>query len=320
MLLKWEDLALQISETLTNREKILLSMTSKYFNQLKYQFIYREKINMGKILKLSYFDNFEMVEINDTMCMVGYADRIPKNAKFIYHKTGETQIPKYVTHLTFKDEFNQSIVNCIPASVTHLTFGFHFNQSIVNSIPALVTHLTFGYGFNQPIINAIPESVSHLKFGRHFDKSFGRILESVTHLTIGDKFSDTLFYVPFLTHLTLDCYYDSAFWGRKIPPLVTHLVFGQFACKRINKWHPIQNNMGPRGDTGTLGPVDTTKKNIEAPLPLDIPITVTHLEFNDCFSQPLNVPASVKEVSLSNKYSDQLIYDSKKTKIILRDH
>uniref|UniRef100_A0A6C0CD03 F-box and FNIP repeat-containing protein n=1 Tax=viral metagenome TaxID=1070528 RepID=A0A6C0CD03_9ZZZZ len=202
-----KDIGLQVSESLTNQEKIRFSMTSTYFNKLKYQFIYQNKINMARIRKLSYFNNFEFVEINDIMQEVGYANILPKNVKFICFSTGKTKIPQYVTHLTFIDKFNQSIANCIPNSVTCITFGHSFNQSIANCIPNSVTCLTFGHSFNQSIANCIPNSVTRLTFGHSFNQSIANCIpNSVTHLTFGCSFNQS----------TTNC----------IPNSVTHLTFG----------------------------------------------------------------------------------------------
>ena len=35
-----------------------------------------------------------------------------------------------LTHLTFGDDFNRDIKDCLPNSLTHLTFGSKFNQRL----------------------------------------------------------------------------------------------------------------------------------------------------------------------------------------------
>lgn len=47
--------------------------------------------------------------------------------KFLRVISNDMQFPKYVTHLTFDEKFNQKIRGIIPNTVTHLTFGEKFN-------------------------------------------------------------------------------------------------------------------------------------------------------------------------------------------------
>jgi len=201
----YDDIILKISQLLSNHQKIYLTMTSTFMNKFKYKFIYREKIDVDKIIKLSYFNNFECVSISDI------SDEIPKYAKYVYLITyimdlTHNPLP-LATHLTFGRFFNQSIIGKIPPSVTYLEFGSCFNRSIKDSIPPSVIHLIFGFDFNQSIKNSIPSSVTHLTFGTSFDRSIkNNIPSSVTHLTFGYCFNQPI-----------EC---------NIPSSVTHIVFG----------------------------------------------------------------------------------------------
>jgi len=173
---------IKISEELTDKEKITLTMTSKKMDNLKHKFIYYEKINVHKISVLPYFNNFACVVITDMM------QDCPTNAKHVYYYAHNTTIPERVTHLTFDACFNQSIKGCIPLSVTHLTFGSCFNKSIKNDIPPSITHLIFGWNFDQSIAGNIPSSVTHLKFNFWFNQPIDNLPKSVTHLTLDSTF------------------------------------------------------------------------------------------------------------------------------------
>jgi hypothetical protein len=159
----YHDIILKICEELSDREKIYLTMTSKWMDKFKYKCRYREKICVDEIANLSYFDNFECIRLSKP------TSRCPKFAKYIYFVADMTNIPPMVTHLRFFYVFNEQIKKCIPGSVTHLKFNFWFNQPIEDDdIPVSVTHLEFGDLFNQPIRNKIPASVIYLKFGYSF--------------------------------------------------------------------------------------------------------------------------------------------------------
>lgn len=240
MLTLCREMVLKISESLSDREKIYLSMTSLSMNQLKHKFVYVEKIIVDRIINLSYFNNFECVELSDTTY------RYPKYAKYIHFyadtniiPTGVTNlvflyyfddiikgyIPDSVKYLTFVFSFNQSIKNCIPSSVTHLEFGDNFDCSINGSIPSSVIYLTFGYSFNRSIRGNIPFCVTHLIFGTLFNKRIknskdntGRIIRaipaSVVYLEFGDSFNQPI--------------------KDYIPPSVTHIKFGYHFNQPIN--------------------------------------------------------------------------------------
>jgi len=148
-------------------------------NKLKNKFIYHSKINLHKINKLSYFDNFEHIEISSL-------------------EYGQCRLPNSIIHLEFDDNFNQEITKFIPSTVTHLIFGDHFNQPIKDIIPPSVTHLTFGYRFNQPIGNNIPSTVTHLTFIGIFEKgeycaTFGNYFQN----PIKDRLPFTVIYLTF---------------------------------------------------------------------------------------------------------------------------
>jgi len=176
MLTLYQEMICIISEFLVDKEKIRLTMISRLFDKLKYVFIYREKVNINKIIKLSYFDNFENIEMN----VMGAN---PKNAKYIHYVARRGDIPKFITHLTIGTLINQSKI-FIPLSVTHLTFSSKFNELIYFYIPPSVTHLEFGYCFDKSIEGNIPSSVTHLTFGLHFNQSIDDIPLSVIDIKI----------------------------------------------------------------------------------------------------------------------------------------
>src|SRR5688500_8667884 len=95
------DLILLISRYISDREKIYWSMSCKKMDSVKYKMIYREKINVERIIQLTYFDNFENVEA------IGSINNRPKHAKYVHLCIHGTDIPSFVTHLTFGHYFNK---------------------------------------------------------------------------------------------------------------------------------------------------------------------------------------------------------------------
>jgi len=236
MLSLCEDVILKISELLTDRQKIKLTMICKIMSKFKYKMMYREKIQLHLITGLPYFDNFQRIIILNTKHTT-----YPKNIKNIYlEPCMDFPINIPVTHLRLGNCFDLSINNCIPSSVIRLTFDTHFNKPLVN-IPSSVTHVTFGICFDQ-YLDGIPSSVTHLTLGWNFNRSIrNKIPQSVTHLTFGGCFNRSIKNnIPSsVTHLTFGCNFNKSIKGN-IPPFVTHLRFG----KCFNK--PIDNSVASR--------------------------------------------------------------------------
>jgi hypothetical protein len=295
MLKLYDDLIINIGEDLTDKEKITLSMVSKKLNKFKHKFIYREQIIITKINNLSFFDNFEsVIMFND--------GRYPKNVKYIYCKANtQTVIFPNITHLTFSNDFDQPINNCIPDSVTHLTFGQNFNQSIKGCIPNSVTHLIFGSDFDKSIAQHIPDGVTHLTFGKYFTGSIENNLpKKLKSLTLGPHFPYTEKHIPesvtdltlikinrylanfcllsSVTHLTLDV--GLAFPGgsiKQIIPLsVIHLTLGGYFDHHL--------------------------------IPNDIHESVTHLTFGEYFNQRISncIPRSVTHLTFGRDFNQYI--------------
>src|SRR5579872_4241728 len=166
-----KDIIVYITTYLTDKIKLNLLSSNKYFHSLKNEIIYHDCIDIDKIHHLWYYDRF---------------------TKLVVHNI-QHHIPKSVTHLTFGDNFNQNIKDCIPDSVTHLTFSDEFDQDIKDCIPKSVIHLHFGHSFNQDIRNCIPNSVIHLYFGYRFNQDIRDCIpNSVTHLHFGFCFDQDI--------------------------------------------------------------------------------------------------------------------------------
>jgi len=106
------------------------------------------------------------------MCLIGINNDTSKikKVKSVGH-LDQLKLFPYMTHLTFRVNFNQEIKpNVLPKSLTHLTFGHCFNQKIkANVLPPSLNHLTFDWYFNQEInINVLPSSLTHLTFSKYY--------------------------------------------------------------------------------------------------------------------------------------------------------
>uniref|UniRef100_A0A6C0C692 Uncharacterized protein n=1 Tax=viral metagenome TaxID=1070528 RepID=A0A6C0C692_9ZZZZ len=192
-----KDVYLQIGEYLDNKGKIQLSMTSKEMNKLKFIFLYEDRVDVDRIVNLSYYDNFEniassYISISRNFIMLLRKGRLPKNVKY-HHYTSD------VTHFFLEFDPNNTLIKCEPHSdvyfvegvpffVTHLTF-VDLNQPIYD-IPSTVTHLDFGDRFNRSIIGSIPSSVTHLRLGNNFNGNLCKksIPTSVKYLVLGEKY------------------------------------------------------------------------------------------------------------------------------------
>ncbi|AZL89944.1 F-box and FNIP repeat-containing protein [Megavirus baoshan] len=114
------DVIIYILEYLNDMDKIsFLSVNSRLYsliNNVWFNGIYNYRLIKG----LPYINRF----------------------KYIKYKTVSINIPDSVTHLTFGNNFNQDVKDCIPVSVTHLKFGHNFDQNVKNCIPNSVIYLT----------------------------------------------------------------------------------------------------------------------------------------------------------------------------------
>ncbi len=73
---------------------------------------------------------------------------------------------KNLTHLTFDDYFDQSII--LPGTLTNLTLGCYYNQPLI--LNKKLKYLTFGSSFNQPLI--LNHNLEHLTFGWNFNQQY----------------------------------------------------------------------------------------------------------------------------------------------------
>lgn len=209
-------------------------------------------------------------------------------------------IPASVTHLTFGNNFNQSIEDCIPSSVTHLKFGSAYNKNIGNSISNSVTHLTFGTGFSQDI-NSLPSSITHLTIRR--SSCLQNRLPSVTHLTVQDLNESVI--AP-ITHLTITNTFDS----KCIPSSVTHLVFSDYCNQHVYENDlPASVTHLTFSDYQNVTYIPNTVTHLTFGYWFDksidkiMPLSVTHITFGENFKQSINdLPESVVEVTLSTTY------------------
>ena len=81
-----------------------------------------------------------------------------------------------LTHLTFKNSFNQKLEDELKElkNLTHLKFGQNFNKKLEDSLKDLknLTHIIFRFKFNKKLENSLKElkSLIHLEFSVKFNK------------------------------------------------------------------------------------------------------------------------------------------------------
>lgn len=226
-----------------------------------------------------------------------------------------------VTHLYFKNNFNESIKNIIPHTVTHLYFGNAFNKFIKNYIPDTVTHLVFGNKFNKPIDGCIPHSIIFLRFGGNFNHPLRyplpqtlkqlvfdglyyhrishyhipnlkylsintleelSVSKSLSHLRIGFLTNVSFLKNTLVTHLKFCNFFNDVIDG-VIPFSVTHLEFGNDFDQSIAclKNHNVSHL--------TLGMFFSRE-------PSEFPLSLTHLIVHIRYCH--NVPEFIKHVEV----------------------
>jgi len=135
---------------------------------------FHEMINIDKIKNSLWFDNFTKVTINE-----------------------KVNLPINITHLTFDNNFNESINGYVPSTVTHLTFGKNFNQKLVTYYPidydlaakySLMLDSPEKYATEIELFKKehkyigkapdyhVPNGVTHVVFGEHFNQDIKECL------------------------------------------------------------------------------------------------------------------------------------------------
>uniref|UniRef100_A0A6C0C7E9 F-box domain-containing protein n=1 Tax=viral metagenome TaxID=1070528 RepID=A0A6C0C7E9_9ZZZZ len=178
-----KDAMLKICSFLPEKDRVYLTMITTTFGILRSEMLYSKKVRFDKIKDLSYFDNFESVQL------LSPTDRTPKFAKFVYYEASTHDIPLNVTHLSFAEGFNESIQEIIAPTVTDLEFSWDFVQPVHDCKPATVKNVTFGYYFdkgteeifgvhhligmnhNDHQLDALPITIVHVTYRRYFYKS-----------------------------------------------------------------------------------------------------------------------------------------------------
>jgi len=303
MLAANEDILFKITEFLLDRSIIYLTMTCKKFDTLKYKFIYREKVCVEKISYLSYFDNFECVELKYL------TDPRPKCARYVHFNTGETDIPNFVTHLMIDAAVPSTTHVTVPAGVTDFTLHGHDSATIsptvtyLNlmsnvkidipdsvtklsiggihdicdfhySIPSSVKYMKLYYGQGDAS-NYIPSSVKKLKL---LTSSMIKTPSSVTHLSIMFGTNAVLDYsfIPSVTHLKITSYCNVTFLNSEHSH-VTHLVNRIYLGS-----HHILKHLPPQLTHLTFG------VGFDQPIVSALPDSLIHLTFEGPYQYSIN--------------------------------
>ncbi|AQN68772.1 FNIp repeat-containing protein [Saudi moumouvirus] len=166
------DVLLKIFDYLSDKDKICLCSANTDLRQFIYNIKFCGIYNYNKIKDLSYYSRFKYIKYKANN------KHIPNSITLsAQRQVREKVLPSRLTHLTFVDDFNQSIKGCIPNSVTlsSCVFNEHSLRVFKNSpeeqvrekvLPSRLTHLTFGREFNQSIKGCIPNSVTHLTLSK----------------------------------------------------------------------------------------------------------------------------------------------------------
>ena len=214
------------------------------------------------------------------------------------------EIPDYVTHVVFANNFNRPLNQNIPNSVTHVRFGKEFNLQLRSGdLPPCLTHLTFGEKFNMKIGKGIiPKSVKSLRFGDLFQQDL--------YPTIPNS----------VTFLQLSYFYHKTIWDGDIPNSVTRLHFGvpddRVNKKKIKFWWkafdyyseidiPDYSIVIPDSVTSlTLGYFFNAKLNKE-----NISSSLKELEFGERFNRKIynhDLPSSLIDLTFGKAFNQKI--------------
>ena len=149
--------------------------------------------------------------------------------KYLHH------LPESLEHLTFGNEFNQSLEGVtLPSSLQTLTFGSDFDQSLEHvTLPSSLQTLTFGSDFDRSLKHVtLPSSLQTLTFGSDFDQSLEHVTlpSSLQTLTFGHWFNQSLEGVTLpsnLQTLTFGESFNQSLEHVTLPSSLQTLTFGE---------------------------------------------------------------------------------------------
>ena len=208
------------------------------FKKLKCKNVYVNKYlteDELEILKNNKVKNIKIKDISNISKLNIFPDYPElETLEFIFNQPIDdffSSFPKSVrlTHITFYEDFNQSIDNLRHLNyLTHLTFHHEINRPI-NILPINLTHLILKF-FDQPIDNLQSNSLTYLDFGFIFNQPIVGLknLPNLTYLDLGRNFNqpiEDLQYLSNLTHLYFSSNFNQPIVCLKYLPKLTYLSF-----------------------------------------------------------------------------------------------
>lgn len=177
--IKQKDIILFICSFLSNKDKLSFLSVCKFAHGLKQYIIYKEPIDLDKILVLDYYNQFINIRATASEIdnMKNYNKKFPDKMvklKLFYFREHIYNLIKdsyYLTHLVF-DNGCRVIDNRMPQlhKITHLTWNIQ--QKIKKRfLPKNLLHLEIGYNPNRDCY--IPNTIKKLTlmYGNRFDIS-----------------------------------------------------------------------------------------------------------------------------------------------------
>lgn len=177
---------------------------------------------------------------------------------------GGKKFPPKLTHLTFGKDFNQPVYG-LPDCIQYLKFDRTYHQSILD-LPKELKHLEINCDWTTIICN-MPLGLEYLSLGSFYDKDImDNLPASLKYLTIGDHARGIIKLPPNLIYLKFGKYYNCPI--DKLPPKLEYLEFGYLFDQPLG----------------------------------DLPPGLTHLILGYRYSHPLNLPASLKYLTIPKRY------------------
>jgi hypothetical protein len=201
-------------------------------------------------------------------------------------------IPKSVTHLTLRKDFNQSLQGILPDALVDLNLYCKFNQDILpGHLPSSLRNLSLGYKFNKPIIGCIPYGLVHLELDG-FNHNVDDLPASIIHLTFGDNFDHPVNKLPpFLLELKLGYYFTECI--NELPSTLTHLTL---SCEYSHNIDALPNSLVYLNLSGRFNRVITI-----------FPPRLKHLTFGTHYNQVLpTLPCTLKYLKLGRDFNQSI--------------
>lgn len=180
------DCFVHLDALLSDNAKVRLAVVSKSHLKFLQMFLYHKRMSVNSIRRLSYFDKFTCVTVDERTKIV------PNNARYIqyYQRENDAKFPVLTaTNGSIKninEVFVRSAKTKIPDEVERVTFGNEFKAGIDRHfLPSNMKYFDTGISFNGSIAGCMPNGVKEMRIWCRNELTKNMIPDSVVSLQLG---------------------------------------------------------------------------------------------------------------------------------------